>query len=146
MLNLFVPGIPAPQGSKRHVGRGILVESCAALKPWRQAVTYHALEGMRQKGLQAIIVGPVRVDCTFVFARPRSHYRANGELKANAPRWHTTRPDRDKLERAVLDSLTGICYRDDSQACWGTIQKIYTREGFTEPGSHIYVARLEEEK
>jgi len=25
--NLFVPGAPAPQGSKRHVGNGVMVEA-----------------------------------------------------------------------------------------------------------------------
>ena len=34
-FSLFVPGIPAPQGSKRHVGHGVMVESSARVKSWR---------------------------------------------------------------------------------------------------------------
>ena len=33
-----VVGLPAAQGSKRHVGNGVMVESSKALKPWRSAV------------------------------------------------------------------------------------------------------------
>ena len=29
---------PAPQGSKRHVGGGRLIEASKRVKPWRQAV------------------------------------------------------------------------------------------------------------
>ena len=35
---VFIPGVPAPQGSKRHVGGGRLVESSKKVKPWRRAV------------------------------------------------------------------------------------------------------------
>lgn len=36
-VEFTVLGVPAPQGSKRHVGRGVLVESSKALGPWRVA-------------------------------------------------------------------------------------------------------------
>ena len=31
-------GLPAPQGSKRHVGEGRMVESSKRVKPWRRQV------------------------------------------------------------------------------------------------------------
>jgi Holliday junction resolvase RusA-like endonuclease len=34
---------PAPQGSKRHVGKGVLVESCRNVKPWRELVAQAAM-------------------------------------------------------------------------------------------------------
>ena len=49
-LRINVLGTPAPQGSKRHVGRGIMVESSRLVGPWREAVkaavaaTYPGLE------------------------------------------------------------------------------------------------------
>jgi len=38
MNEIFIPvlGIPAAQGSKKHVGRGILIESSKKVAPWRQ--------------------------------------------------------------------------------------------------------------
>lgn len=54
------------------------------------------------------MAGPVSVRLDFVMPRPKS-----------APRRFTPpavkRPDIDKLSRAVLDALTGICWHDDSQ-------------------------------
>jgi crossover junction endodeoxyribonuclease RusA len=35
---IVVRGIPAPQGSKRHVGGGRMIESSRAVGPWREAV------------------------------------------------------------------------------------------------------------
>jgi Holliday junction resolvase RusA-like endonuclease len=34
---------PAPQGSKRHVGKGVMVESCKNVKPWRLLVSKTAI-------------------------------------------------------------------------------------------------------
>lgn len=38
---------------------------------------------------------------------------------------HITRPDSDKLTRALLDPMTGIVWKDDSQVCFSTINKVY---------------------
>jgi crossover junction endodeoxyribonuclease RusA len=112
-IAFHVPGVPAPQGSKRHVGRGILVESSKALAPWRTTVGVVA----RQEYSGPPLDGPVRVKLTFTFPRLKRHYRANGELRDSAEYWHGSRPDVDKLARAVLDGLTGIVFRDDGQVC-----------------------------
>ena len=37
-LSFFVPGKAAAQGSKRHVGRGVMVEMSKDLPAWRTAV------------------------------------------------------------------------------------------------------------
>ena len=37
-LTIVAYGQPAPQGSKRHVGKGVMVESSKKLRPWRQDV------------------------------------------------------------------------------------------------------------
>jgi crossover junction endodeoxyribonuclease RusA len=41
-----VRGLPAPQGSKRHVGGGRMVESSANVKPWRADVRAAAEDAM----------------------------------------------------------------------------------------------------
>jgi crossover junction endodeoxyribonuclease RusA len=60
-----------------------------------------------------LLTGPCRLVVVFYFPRPKSHYGARG-LKPSAPGWVTRTPDLDKLVRAVGDSLTGVCVRDDS--------------------------------
>ena len=69
---------------------------------------------------------PVAVDLAFYLERPRTHYRVNGQLKPWAADLRpTTRPDGDKLERAVWDALKGYAYEDDSQVVEWTGRKLY---------------------
>jgi len=106
MLEVYVAGNPAPQGSKRHVGNGRMIESSKRLHPWRStiaaAVRFDMLEGA------LAFRGAVVVALDFVMPRPVS-----------TPRRFTPpavkRPDIDKLARAVLDAITGIAIADDSQ-------------------------------
>lgn len=99
----FVEGTPAPQGSKRHVGHGRLIESSKKVKPWREAVAREA-----RKHYPRPKQGPIRL--TIIFAMPRP--KAWGKLRRDPM---IQRPDLDKLVRAVCDALTGIAWQDDSQ-------------------------------
>lgn len=117
----FVPGVPVPQGSKRHVGRGVLVESSKRLGPWRSTVTMAA----REAHVGGVVDGYATVSCVFVFPRPKRHYRANGDLRDDAPTFHSSRPDVDKLVRAVLDGITGVVLRDDGQVGYVAATKMY---------------------
>jgi crossover junction endodeoxyribonuclease RusA len=66
--------------------------------------------------------GPVQVMARFVMSRPRSHFRADGvSVLPRAPRY--PRLDVDKLGRALLDGLTGVCFDDDSQVVWLSAEK-----------------------
>ena len=115
---------PAPQGSKRHVGGGRMVESSAKVKPWREAVRQEALASGA-----SLITGPVSVKLTFRFIRPKGHLNTKGQIKASAPIDHVTRPDLDKLVRSTLDGLTGTAFADDSQVACMVASKEYAIPG-----------------
>ncbi|QDH92357.1 RusA-like resolvase [Gordonia phage Spooky] len=53
---IWIPGIPAPQGSKRHVGNGILIESSKRVGPWRAVVALTVGEQTT-----TVLDGPVRI-------------------------------------------------------------------------------------
>lgn len=46
IVEFFASGTPAPQGSKRHVGRGIMIESSRKVRPWRAAVVAAAVASL----------------------------------------------------------------------------------------------------
>jgi len=104
----------APQGSKRHLGNGVLVESSKRVKPFRsdlQGIAIDATPVDWDLGLEYHL----RVD--FHFLRPKSHLTAKGALTKASPLFPTSRQigDTDKLIRSVCDALTGITWYDDSQ-------------------------------
>jgi Holliday junction resolvase RusA-like endonuclease len=58
-------------------------------------------------------------------------------------KWHVSKPDIDKLLRAVLDPLTGIVMVDDSRVAYVTASKRYAIDG--EPtGAMISLCTLAE--
>lgn len=130
---LFVPGSPAPQGSKRHVGNGRMIESSAAVGPWRERV---ALAVHNEHW--PLLAGPVAVDLTFVMPRPKS------TPKTRTPP-ATKRPDLDKMARAILDALTGITFADDAQVVELVAIKRLAGPG-CQPGVWITVADLTTEE
>lgn len=140
-LRLFVPGKPAPQGSKdfkgfakprpgESRGKAILVESSPYVGPWRERIALAAADAMLAAGLPVLDKKfPASVSLTFVMPRPSS-----------TPKSHTPpavkRPDLDKLARAVLDGLTDVCWLDDSQVDDLRCRKVLA-EVAQQPGLHI---------
>lgn len=96
-LSFWVPGIPAPQGSKKHVGGGRMVESSKKVKPWRKAV-HEAARAAQPAGFRAFD-GPVAVTYEFWMPRPTTYPKTWRVLP------HKT-PDLDKLLRSTNDALT----------------------------------------
>jgi crossover junction endodeoxyribonuclease RusA len=129
---------PAPQGSKRHVGKGRMIESSAKVKPWREAVRSEALA----TGL-AISAEPIYLHLLFRFRRPQGHRNAKGELKASAPKTVVTRPDLDKLCRSTLDALTGTLFHDDAQVAFLVASKEYCLTGELE-GCQIEIREIKD--
>jgi crossover junction endodeoxyribonuclease RusA len=139
MMEFFVPGIPAPGGSKTSYGRGRIVDSCKRNKPWRAMV---ALAAMRA-GCKPMD-GPLTLSVTFWMPRPKGHYRKNGEVKPNAPAYPIVAPDTTKLLRSTEDALKGIAWHDDAQVAYQVGSKMYAdREGI--PGAHIKIGPMEDE-
>lgn len=118
-----------PQGQERHrTGRGREYTPTSTL-----AARHWIAEAWREAG-HGLIPGPVRVDVTAIFVRPKGHYgtgRNAGTLKPSAPAWPTTRRlfDRDNLDKLVLDALSKLAFEDDSFVVDGRVRKIYAANG-----------------
>ncbi len=123
-LTFVVYGLAAPQGSKRHMGNGILVESSKAVRPWRQDVKHAALACIPHDWDPSL---PMALSIVFRFKRPQAHIGKKG-LKPSAPQHCTTARagDVDKLLRSTFDSLTGVAFDDDRQVVSVNASKRYT--------------------
>lgn len=137
-VQFFVSGTPRAQGSKRHVGHGVMVEMSKDLGPWRQAIAAAAKEH-RVDGSQ--FIAPVQVQFVFWFRRPKNHYGTgsrSGTVKASSPKWHSSAPDVDKLCRAVGDALTSSGLVLDDRL----ISRIHAEKRYGDPGVLIRVEEL----
>ena len=120
----FVPGVPAPGGSKRHIGGGRMIDACKRNAPWRAMVALAAMEA----GCKPMD-GPLLLSIGFNMPRPKGHYRKDGTLKPNAPHFPTVKPDTTKLVRALEDALKGIAWTDDAQVVTQIARKNYALHG-----------------
>jgi len=131
-----VLGTPAPQGSKKGFvnkknGKVILVESSAAVKPWRQAVVSAAPSGPK-------LDGPIAVYCVFTMPRPAS---AKKSLLRPA-----TRPDCGKLLRSTEDAITDAgLWADDARVCeFSRLAKVWPGyDPFALPTPGVLIAAVE---
>lgn len=137
-VTFFVPGKPAPQGSKRHVGKGILIESSKAVGPWRERVALAAAEApcdLAAYGPPMFAAGePLYVRLAFVMPRP-----ASAGKKTTPPA--VKRPDVDKLARAILDAITDVLIHDDS-----AVVDLHAHKRMAEldeaPGVHVTISTV----
>ena len=88
-------GVPKPQGSKRHVGNGRMVEA-SDVKPWRKAIAEAVFGAWVATGDSRPFTEPVTIWATFYLPRPKSVKRL----------FPSVAPDLDKLQRALGDALS----------------------------------------
>lgn len=138
VFEIVVYGTPAPQGSKRHIGRGVMVESSKKVKPWREDVRAAALAA-KPAGWRPLD-GPLAAQMVFTLRKPTS-----------APKRRRTWPDRypdiSKLIRSTEDALTsaGIWADDARVVRYHETAKVYPLEdadALEAPGAVIRVWRI----
>ncbi|MGF0163132.1 RusA family crossover junction endodeoxyribonuclease [Streptomyces koyangensis] len=154
-LTVTVYGLPAPQGSKRHVGHGRMVESSKHVAPWREAVVWAMRREIARHSGWRPLTGPLDASMVFSFARPKGHFgtgRNAGVLKASAPSRPAVMPDLSKLARSTEDAITTARgYEDDSLLVgYRRLEKRYTTDHgrvddvLDAPGCVIRLYRSEE--
>ncbi|NUS58656.1 MAG: RusA family crossover junction endodeoxyribonuclease [Streptomycetaceae bacterium] len=151
-MSIVVHGSPAPQGSKRHVGGGVMIESSKKVKPWRQDVKTTARLAIEARPDWQILDGPLAVAMVFtVRHRPASRptWWPGGVRWSKTLMWRpASTPDLSKLLRATEDALTDAgVWRDDARVVeYRRLAKHYVGDGGSDvlatPGCVIHVWRL----
>jgi len=153
-INFTVFGTPIPKGSTRSfaVARGVGAKRHYTGQTVSMASNHADLSNYESKVREAAqragatcTTSPVFVELSFMFKRPKSHFRTGsnaGLLKPSAPVYHTGKPDIDKLTRAILDGMTGVVFADDSQVTWVKAAKGWLRDRTTEPCAVVRVVTL----
>ena len=144
-LSFFVAGLPKaqPRAKARAFGKFAQVYNPKTADDWKMMVRNEARRALEASGDTRPWEGALCVNLTFYFPRPKNHFRSNGELKPNAPKWHTSKPDRDNLDKGVLDALTNLSiWGDDKQVCDGRIKKFYSALGLAS-GCYVEIKEVD---
>jgi len=109
-LRIVAYGAPAPQGSKRHVGGGRMIESSKRVKPWRDDVKAAAEALIAPlRGDWVALDSPVRVRMVFTLRKPLSAPKRTATFPSRTP-------DLSKLLRSTEDALTDAgVWSDDAR-------------------------------
>jgi len=131
-LSFTVFGIPQPKGSTRVVPIARQVRSLRdvrvtsdnpQVKQWQGAIkkaAWCAKQDQQPARDRGVLVGPVALEAQFYLPRPQRLPKGH-----EVP--HTTKPDLDKLLRALKDALTSTVWDDDSQVTEVHATKQYAR-------------------
>lgn len=147
-MNFWIPGDPAPQSRSgvvtfigedgKRKGRGFPRDSKRA-KIWRKNVK--AVLAVTDKIRFDNQTGFV-VDLWFHIRRPKDHYVSNNRskpLKDDAPELHLKLPDRDNIDKLILDEMKKAkFFPDDCHVCDGRIIKTWSED----PGCLVSVRAI----
>jgi Holliday junction resolvase RusA-like endonuclease len=143
-VSFFVPGLPVAQPRQRTRVRpgkqgGFIAQnytpSASPVNAFKAAVALMASSSWTGGPID----GPVKLDLEFVFPRPRNLF---WKSKAMPRLRHSKKPDRDNLEKALMDALKGITWIDDAQVCDGSVRK-WIASGEEKPGVEVTITELE---
>lgn len=136
ILDIFVEGIPKaqPRIKATSFNGKLRVYTPNVANGWKQRISIAILPFVPQ----IPYTGPMSVNLVLYFPRPQRLMKKTSPDQV----WHAIKPDRDNLDKAVLDSLTQLKFWfDDSQVCDGHIQKTYTPKDGTS-GLWISVSKI----
>lgn len=92
----------------------------------RDAVARAVLEAKAAAGYQGLAEGVVLLSWLAVFQLPKSEERIRNPPER---RWKVSRPDRDNVDKPILDALKARVYGEDWQVSIGTQLKVVGAQG-----------------
>ena len=121
---LRIIGLPVPKGRPRsfRVGGFLGHYTPKRTAEWEKYVRLQA----RQQYKQAPLDCPIKIEVEFYLPRPKSLPKKYV--------YHAKKPDLDNLNKAILDSLEGIIYTNDSRIC-----QIVSRKNYASSRSEVGV-------
>lgn len=125
IVTFLVEGEPQGKGRHRTTKKGInfTPERTAMYENWVKSVYINRVG-------DKLLYGPIRATIEAYYGIPKSKSKKAKELMSNQVTRPTKKPDADNIAKAILDSLNGIAYKDDSQVVELIVIKYYAENGF----------------
>ena len=129
-LAFTVYGVAMTKGNHRAVTpKGmkfpVITESNRNVASWQQLVAEGASRAIaeRPEAERVLLTAGVRLTIAYYLPRPKKFSKRGVFVH------HVTKPDLDRLERAILDALTAVAYEDDKQVTEIISGKYYAAVG-----------------
>lgn len=133
-MRIWIKGVPVPQSRPRmsKTGGNVYSNASKALKWWKSQLSLEISSAISQLSIKPV-EGAVCVD--MVFMLPIKDKKRHGQISH-------TKPDKDNLEKAVLDVMEScnVFAVGDSQVGVGQVVKVWCPYG--EQGLQITVSRV----
>ena len=124
-MRIYIPGTPDVKMRPRATKNGRMYDPNAQAKE-------ASIQKAQITGNDRIFTGPMSVEFTFVFPRPRSHFRTgkfSNVLRADAPFYCVNSKDVDNMEKFYSDSFNCIAWVDDRQIVRSSAHKRWCEFG-----------------
>lgn len=118
-IKFTVPGVPVGKGRPRVTSHGTYTPQKTRAYEEKVRLCWET-----QSGVSLPSGVPLMAELRAYFPIPKSASKRRREAMEGA--FHTARPDCDNVAKAILDSLNGFAYHDDSAVQLGRVWKLYT--------------------
>lgn len=118
-VSFTVPGTPVGKGRPRVTSHGTYTPQ--KTRDYEQKIR---LCWESQSGVVMPSRAPLMAEIRAYFPIPKSVSKRKRDDMEGA--FHIARPDCDNIAKAILDSLNGLAYHDDSAIQLGSVWKLYT--------------------
>lgn len=125
IVTFLIEGEPQGKGRHRTTNSGI------NFTPGRTAVYENWVKSVYINRVgEKLLYGPIRATIEVYYGVPKSKSKRAKERMLQQLERPTKKPDVDNVAKAILDSLNGIAYKDDSQIVELNMKKLYADMGF----------------
>ena len=122
-LYFLVPGNPQGKERPRFTRNGHIVYTPSTTVAYEKLIRSFARRSIPKDWDPC---GAYQVHIQAFFGIPKSWPKWKQEAAAMGLIPHTSKPDRDNIDKVVCDALNGLVWTDDSKTYYGQVVKMYT--------------------
>jgi len=124
VIALMIPGRPKGKGRARFAGKGRPPITPKATRAAEREIAL-AFLASRVGKTRGLMTGTIALTIEAIFKVPKGWNKADRAAALAGEMEYTGKPDRDNIEKLVMDALNGVAWVDDAQVNRGGVVRRY---------------------